>query len=289
MLTFEDFFLKKKIDLLKLQVAEPALFAAFSKHYPLMGEKSFDHAKKYWFNQLRRTYPLDEIVKPHPVSADAITNLSIQSIAVAAAQNLDAGIEKPKFKEDELVELADQNIPQKDISLAEAEQEILQSEPETPKPAFKPRFNPKNIPQTVTQPKEERNESIQATDNKETDIPKPVFKPRFNMQNIKKEVVKTVSDPVEPAEKVTLEASEIVPEVIIEETAVAANLNIETSPEKEANPDAEAPKPAYKPRFKMQQTPQPATEHKPDTDEIKPSYKPRFEMKNIKKPTKPEE
>src|ERR1700760_4886553 len=57
-MTFEEFFRKKKIDLAALGKAEPTLFAEFKTHFEQMGEKSFDHTKKYWFNKLRLTYQL---------------------------------------------------------------------------------------------------------------------------------------------------------------------------------------------------------------------------------------
>ena len=57
-MTFEEFFSKKKINLTELKKAEPILYADFQSHYEQMGEKSFDYTKKYWFNKLRRTYPL---------------------------------------------------------------------------------------------------------------------------------------------------------------------------------------------------------------------------------------
>ena len=47
-MTFEEFFsARKKIDLVALQKAEPSLFAEFETHFVQMGEKSFDHTKKY--------------------------------------------------------------------------------------------------------------------------------------------------------------------------------------------------------------------------------------------------
>lgn len=58
-MTFEEFFQKKKIDLVALGTERPALLDEFRKHFEAMGEKSFDHTKKYWFNKLRRAYPLD--------------------------------------------------------------------------------------------------------------------------------------------------------------------------------------------------------------------------------------
>src|SRR5580658_6132124 len=69
-MTFEDFFRKKKIDLPALQKAEPALFSEFETHFNQMGEKSFDHTKKYWFNKLRREFPLAVEPKTEKVKID---------------------------------------------------------------------------------------------------------------------------------------------------------------------------------------------------------------------------
>lgn len=57
-MTFEEFFAKKKIDLSALKLTEPALFEELNSHYEQMGPKSFDHSKKYWFNKLRRKFPI---------------------------------------------------------------------------------------------------------------------------------------------------------------------------------------------------------------------------------------
>ncbi|MBK0381984.1 hypothetical protein I5M32_03350 [Pedobacter sp. SD-b] len=59
-MTFEEFFIKKKIDLDALQTDNPKLFSEFETHYQLMGNKSFDHTKKYWFNNLRKDFPLSD-------------------------------------------------------------------------------------------------------------------------------------------------------------------------------------------------------------------------------------
>lgn len=236
MLTFEEFFQKKKINLLQFQVAEPVLFAEFFNHYPLMGEKSFDHTKKYWFNGLRRTYPLQQDVKPHAVQAEAISPMAVQAVAVAAAQNVDAGIEKPKFKEDNLLDLVDENVSVKEVSLAEEEKLLAEPEINTKsletKPAFKPRFNPKNIPKAIEEITPET--GIQ-TSEPVVEQPKPAFKPRFNMQNIKKEPVKTVveNEPVAPIQETT----------------------------DQPKPETEPAKPAaYKPRFQMKNVPKPPGE-----------------------------
>jgi hypothetical protein len=47
MLSFEEFFQKKKIDLAALKSNNEILFEEFKLHYNLMGEKSFDHSKKF--------------------------------------------------------------------------------------------------------------------------------------------------------------------------------------------------------------------------------------------------
>ncbi len=235
MLTFEEFFQKKKINLVQFQTAEPVLFAQFSSHYPLMGEKSFDHTKKYWFNQLRRTYPLQQEIKPHAVQAEAISPMAVQAVAVAAAQNVAVDIERPKFKEDHLPELVEANVPEQDISLAKEENLITEPESsaEVPatKPAFKPRFNPKNIPKTA---ENSIPETEVQTPEATIEQPKPAFKPRFNTQTIKKEPVKTVVE------------NEIVTPV--QETS------------DQPKPEIETTKPAYKPRFQMKNVPKPPTE-----------------------------
>lgn len=56
LMDFEAFFLKKKIDLIKLEKADKELFEQFKKEYAVMGPKSFDHSKKYLFNKLRLKY-----------------------------------------------------------------------------------------------------------------------------------------------------------------------------------------------------------------------------------------
>ncbi|WP_295793596.1 hypothetical protein [Mucilaginibacter sp.] len=79
MLTFDEFFKKKRVDLVALEKTEPALFSEFKTHYEQMGEKSFDHTKKYWFNKTRRQYPLAPEVKTekpqiaNPIAEQTIT------------------------------------------------------------------------------------------------------------------------------------------------------------------------------------------------------------------------
>lgn len=216
MLTFEEFFKKKKIDLQQLQLLEPALYAEFSNHYPVMGEKSFDYTKKYWFNNLRRLYPLAQEIKPHAVKAEAISEMAIQGIAAAAAQNLDQTLEKPKFKEDHLAELVEENVSVKEVSLAEEEKIITNSEPEIliAKPTFKPRFNMQNIKKEPVKtasktegfiPQRETENIKLAEQEPETENPKPeteeakpVYKPRFQMKNLPKPAIENLPPAAEP-------------------------------------------------------------------------------------------
>ena len=207
MLTFEEFFKKKRIDLQQLQQAEPALFAEFSKDYPLMGEKSFDYTKKYWFNNLRHLYPLPQAPKPHKVQAEAISQMAVQGVTVAAAQNLDAGIERPKFTEDNLPELVANNVPEQD----ELATENLQPATEGAKPAFKPRFNMQNIKKEVVKTVSETEiqnpepeaeiKAEPATENPQpkTEEAKPAYKPRFQMKNIPKPTTDKSAIEQEPA------------------------------------------------------------------------------------------
>ncbi|MCO4293234.1 hypothetical protein NF867_10195 [Solitalea sp. MAHUQ-68] len=70
-MTFEEFFTKKKIDLDALKAVKPSLYNEFKNHYEQMSEKSFDHSKKFWFNNLRAEFPLKEQPKASIVkSAD---------------------------------------------------------------------------------------------------------------------------------------------------------------------------------------------------------------------------
>lgn len=62
-MTFEEFFNKKKIHIASLIVDNPELTKELVAHFDLMGEKSFDHAKKYLFNKWRRRYPLPKPVE----------------------------------------------------------------------------------------------------------------------------------------------------------------------------------------------------------------------------------
>ena len=85
-MTFEEFFKKKRIELAAFEKGLPALFFEFKTHYEQMGEKSFDHTKKYWFNKLRREYPLPAEVKTekpkieNPIAEQTITESLVEAV-----------------------------------------------------------------------------------------------------------------------------------------------------------------------------------------------------------------
>src|ERR1700722_2683690 len=81
---FEEFFKKKKINLDALQLAEPGLFSEFRTHFEQMGEKSFDHTKKYWFNKLRLQFPAPVEEKTEKVKID--NPLAEQTITESLAE-----------------------------------------------------------------------------------------------------------------------------------------------------------------------------------------------------------
>src|ERR1700680_1402449 len=108
-MTFEEFFKKKKIDLAVLEQAEPALFSEFKVQYDQMGEKSFDHTKKYWFNKLRRQFQLAPEVKtekPHianPLAEQTITESLSETATPTPSPKLGFA---PKFKAGSMPKLA---------------------------------------------------------------------------------------------------------------------------------------------------------------------------------------
>ena len=270
-MTFEEFFKKKKINLETLQQGDAGLFAEFKEHFEAMGEKSFDHTKKYWFNKLRHVYPLPPEVKveklhmenrlaeqtiidtlTEPATADSKAAETIPAPEDTGKAAAPAGF-KPRFKpgmakpsvpaepKEETVQPAAENQP----SLpTENKQE---TSADVPKIGFKPRFKAgatkpadpaseekaeeKSIEQTPAQPEQA---SAAATE-----APKPGFKPRF-----KPGITKPASTPTEeqPEEKTVEQPS--------------------AQPEQASEPATEAPKLGFKPRFKAGVT-KPATDEKP--------------------------
>lgn len=210
MLSFEEFFHKKKIDLTALQASEPALYAEFSKHYAAMGEKSFDHTKKFWFNKLRKTY-LISAGEPAPIPEKmlATSDVPVQPVSEVEPVALPNTIAKPagfkpRFKAAATKTVSpDQTKPAETISAENtAEPTSAATKPTTEesaapisKPAgFKPRFKAgatKTVSTEQAKPEEtisaentaeptSATEEKPATEESAAPISKPTgFKPRF--------------------------------------------------------------------------------------------------------------
>ena len=177
-MTFEEFFKKKRIDLDALEKGDPALFSEFKTHYNQMGEKSFDHTKKYWFNKIRRQYQLAPEIKTekpkieNQLAEQTITEALIEDRPATPAPKLGF---VPKFKA--------ANIPK---STAEESPKIDEPAAPAPKLGFVPKFKAANMPKPAI---EEKHEPIEPAKDILQDTPtenKPPqpYKPRFNMKNI---------------------------------------------------------------------------------------------------------
>jgi hypothetical protein len=216
---FEEFFRRKKIDLVALERGEPALFSEFKIHFEQMGEKSFDHTKKYWFNKLRLRFHTPPEVKAervaieNPLAEQTITESLIESSTpppnIGFKPKFKAGFTKPpeevsQSKEDVAPAVPPPNVgfkPRFKAGVTKPADESSNTEPapDTEKPAenteqvtpppnvgFKPRFKAgvtKTTEAAGEQPKaDETPATDQPTENSEA---KPAYKPRFNMKNIK--------------------------------------------------------------------------------------------------------
>jgi len=232
-MTFEEFFVKKKIDLVLFEKAEPNLFNEFRSHFSLMGEKSFDHTKKFWFNKLRRLYHLPSPEKTIPAAKPAIVTQAeplssptieqkpafkprFKSAIMAKAEPSEvkqeaAPISKPAFKP--------RNIPVKAPEESQTEISAINDTPSVSKPAFRPR----NIPTKTADPIPEESTSSSIESPK-----KPGFKPR----NIKPATEDNTVDETKPESQPEQKAISEIPAIDKEK------------PE-------ESPKQGYKPKFKL--------------------------------------
>ncbi|MGE8422995.1 MAG: hypothetical protein ACN6PI_09205, partial [Sphingobacterium siyangense] len=171
-MTFEEFFIKKKIDLKALQAADGTLFEEFKAHYSAMGEKSFDHSKKFWFNKLRKSFHLseEETVIAKPIVKQVIADTASETSSIHTAKP--AGF-KPRFKapptavEDEVKATSKKEIT-----------DLAESTPDSIPTGFKPRFKAgvTKAPDVAAS----TSASDEKTDEATTAAPKPTgFKPRF--------------------------------------------------------------------------------------------------------------
>ncbi|MGB3066256.1 hypothetical protein [Sphingobacterium thalpophilum] len=186
-MTFEEFFVKKKIDLKALQAADEPLYEEFRMHYAVMGEKSFDHSKKFWFNKLRLRFRLEEEAAP----VGPIANKTDKAVPAPQTEALTAKPSgfKPRFK------AAVSTDKSSSEAAATAAVQSDETTTENSKPTgFKPRFK-------AGATKSESVSSEQAspaTDDTTAETSKPTgFKPRFKAGVTKTE--NTVPPPDAPA------------------------------------------------------------------------------------------
>lgn len=197
-MTFEEFFKKKRIDLTLLQTDKPDLYEEFRQHYAQMGEKSFDHTKKYWFNRLRKEFLLKIVELPKEMPKAAPAEVQTVIAAGSAVSGKPTGF-KPRFKASAVKPIK----PAADTSQVAPPEEIAPKKPEapnvpgpsrkgtTPALGFKPRFKAGQA--TAKAPGSNKEEtkaphsegSTPATEPPVTESPaestsKPLgFKPRF--------------------------------------------------------------------------------------------------------------
>ncbi len=300
-MTFEEFFKKKKIDLDAFQQGNPALLSEFKKHFELMGEKSFDHTKKFWFNKLRLQFHLSPEVKTekmkmeNPLAEQTITDsLAESALSEPRSENTS------KFQEPPISEQPDTG--EKATTAA-------------PKPGFTPRFKPGvTKPTAPTPPELEENAPAEPV----ADKPKG-FTPRFKAGVTKTPPTTTTEETApKPVEEQPAEAAQVAEKPkgftprfkagvtktpLTTSTEETAPKPVEEQPAETA-PAAEKPK-GFTPRFKagvskaasstpeeesapkpVEEKPiaeQPATESKP-----KIGFTPRFKA-GITKTATPEE
>ena len=210
-MTFEEFIIKKKIDLAAFKTAEPVLFLEFQSHYSQMGEKSFDHSKKFLFNKLRRAYHLKEEPKPAAREPEMINQIASQAEPLLSP-TVEATVYTPRFRAGGTTK----TIQDTDTS------DIAKNE----KPAYTPRFKaPAKSPEDTSGTDTKSPQTSDPVDpaSPPTEKPKPAYVPRFKAAPKTKED----SEQVTPATT----ASDILPQT--------------PDPAKE-----DKPKPAYVPRFK---------------------------------------
>jgi len=168
-MTFEEFFIKKKIDLKALKAADGPLFEEFKAHYSAMGEKSFDHSKKFWFNKLRKSFHLkeEEIPAAKPALKQAVIDTPTDTSGAEATKP--AGF-KPRFKA--------AITPAVDEAKTTEAPDSTKTGTDSAPTGFKPRFKAgvtKTPDTTASTPA-----PAEATDETAASAPKPTgFRPRF--------------------------------------------------------------------------------------------------------------
>jgi hypothetical protein len=261
---FEEFFRKKKIDLAALEQGEPTLFSEFKIHFGQMGEKSFDHTKKYWFNKLRLRFPapveakVERVVIENQLAEQTVNESLIES----SSPPPNIGF-KPKFRAGVTKPVEETHQPKEDTE-----------QPSTPPPnvGFKPRFKAGVTKSAEETPKTEPTPEKPAENTEQTPPPPPNigFKPRFKAGVTKStdpsHAVELTPAPKKPAENTELTAPSA-PLGFKPKFKAGVTKTVSPAPEEKEDPKAETP---------------PAADRSTESNETKPAYKPRFNMKNIK-------
>ncbi|WP_128770363.1 hypothetical protein [Arcticibacter tournemirensis] len=257
-MTFEEFFAKKKIDVDQLAKADHGLYTEFKSHFVLMGEKSFDHSKKFWFNKLRRLYHLQQPVKA------AVTQIETQiasqaeplsSPTIEQAPASPTPVRPPAFKPRFKAANAPAQ-PQASGEIADKQDEVNTGA--IPAPAKRPPFKPKNVkpisgePSGDAQTVESRPGQTEVSDTPVRDISteasaqKPAYKPKFNIRNIPKKPAGTEEQAVHTTKE------EIAPDLNdVPEKIAGQARNEAPGATKAAGHEEVKAKPAYKPRFNL--------------------------------------
>lgn len=161
-MTFEEFLIKKKINPDQLKKADQDFFNELKSHFNEMGEKSFDHSKKFWFNKLRRAHPLPEEVK------------------IPVTEVLEA---KPTFKARFNANInTKEQVKNNQVEETEKTESGVAVSPESAKTTYKPRFKAAAKTADKLESKEEQIEP-----QKEIVEPKPAYRPRFKAGVVKKD------------------------------------------------------------------------------------------------------
>ncbi len=197
-MTFEEFLVKKKIDLAQFKSAEPVLFSEFQSHYQQMGAKSFDHTKKFLFNKLRRAYHLKEEPKPAVLSQSPEENKIASQAEPLLSPTIEATVYTPRFRAGGTAKPAPAT-EKPDASSSD-------------KPAYTPRFkaSPSKSPENKTEPEASSPPTsdpglptsvlrLPTSDlipqPSPTDQPKPAYVPRFKAKSTIKEDSQPVPSP----------------------------------------------------------------------------------------------
>ncbi len=234
-MTFEEFFKKKRIDVDAFEKGNPALLFEFKDHFEKMGEKSFDHTKKYWFNKLRLQYHLAPEVKADKMRME--NPLAEQTVADSLVEST---LPEPR-------PAATSKFHAAPIGDRPTTEHTEEAKPAATKPGFTPRFKP-----GVTKPAEP---TAQASPENATTKPvaeKPEgFTPRFKA-GVTKTTDETPSAPekIKPTEPSAEKPKGFTPRFKAGVTKTAEeNTSSIPNEDKPAEPAAEKPK-GFTPRFK---------------------------------------